>query len=80
LGVVAGAYLLVFPHTFVAKATRIHAARVAELKSGAAEAHFEELRELEAYPPPSRASTARLIGGALLMIGCGLVALSFLLS
>ena len=52
-----------------------HSERIAELEAGAPEASFEELRELKAYPPPSNPRTLRIIGGAMFMLGAGLIAI-----
>ena len=49
-------------------------ARLAELDAGAPERHFEERRELEAYPPKSDFSkkTIRRLGYVSLAFGAGL--------
>jgi uncharacterized protein YjeT (DUF2065 family) len=49
-------------------------ARLAELDAGAPERHFEERRELEAYPPKSDLSehTIRRLGYVSLAFGVGL--------
>ena len=52
---------------FAKRAARRHEQRVRELRSGGEELYFEERRDLEAYPPFSKAWQWRLLG-LLLMV------------
>jgi hypothetical protein len=73
---VLGGALFLFPRAFESRAARNHSGRIAELEAGAPEAHFEELRELKAYPPPAKPTTLRLLGAVVFLISAGVIIVS----
>jgi hypothetical protein len=60
-----GLAMLVRGDAFAVWAVRRHEQRSDELKSGGAEAYFEERRSLSTYPPFAKAGLWRLLGGLL---------------
>lgn len=74
---VAGTVLLVWPQALSPISTRKHGERLQRLRSGEAEAFFEERRSLEAYPPERVPLVwRRVLGAAMIMVALGLVAFS----
>jgi hypothetical protein len=77
-GAVVGAALLLYPSKLGRQMTDRHAQRIAEIEAGAPEAHFEELRELKAYPPISGPAALRGLGAGLLTLSLALLAYQLL--
>ena len=71
-----GLWMLIAPHRHRTAGERRHAARLAELDTGATESFFEERRSLQAYRPPRTDRGWRIIGAAMLLIGTVRVALA----
>jgi hypothetical protein len=69
LAVFVGAIILFGHVSWSATARRRHDLRLGELRAGAEESFFEERRSLEAYRPPRRELTWRLLGAALVLGG-----------
>ena len=72
LGTVLGLGMLLWPPPRRKVIEEKRAKRLAELDAGAAEAFFEERRELEAYGPAS-AGPFRLLGAVVLLLSLGSV-------
>ncbi|HEY5724282.1 MAG TPA: hypothetical protein VIT45_18375 [Allosphingosinicella sp.] len=58
--------LLFFPEWSARRARRIHAEKLADRLAAGEDRYFEELRALQAYPPPAPSSLAWRIAGAAL--------------
>ncbi|WP_448660058.1 hypothetical protein ACPVPU_06005 [Sphingomonas sp. CJ99] len=66
--IVVGILLLAFSNQISGKAHARQNARLADLKAGASEAHFEERRALETYVP-TRARWIRILGIGYIALG-----------
>lgn len=68
LFIAAGLWMLLFQHHFQAWQQRRHQERLADRHARGKDAYFEELREIEAYPPETVSSPMQRVLGALLII------------
>lgn len=64
----AGLWMLLFQHHFRAWQQRHYDRRLADRQARGKDAYFEELREIEAYPPETVSSPMQRVFGALLVI------------
>jgi hypothetical protein len=60
--------MLVWPQLFARWSQRRHSDRLNALRAGGEEQFFEERRSLEAYPPLSKPSLWRFVGGVFALV------------
>jgi hypothetical protein len=63
IGLAVMLLMLAWPQLFAGYSQRRHAKRLQELSAGGDEDYFEERRSLDTYPPLSKPSLWRFIGG-----------------
>jgi hypothetical protein len=75
--ILLGGWMFFFVGHFAARKERLYQARLADRLARGTDAHFEELRELQAYPPRRYSRPAQMLVGALLMlVGAAQIAMS----
>ena len=67
--------MVIWPQVFAGRSQRHHARRLAEIRDGGAEQFFEERRAIETYPPISKPRLWRTLGGLLVLVVLGRMAL-----
>lgn len=72
--VVGGLLMLVNPGWFRDSKRRGYERRMAARMARGEDKYFEELRELEAYPPPRAAHYWRVLGAIVFLLGAFLIA------